>query len=66
MRLFPPSSQQPEPESYLIVLDDDERLQEATQAIPYHCGWCQPAIPGATTGICDDCEKKYFPRKGGK
>lgn len=60
MRLFP--QHDPQPETFIVVLDDQPE-PAASVSIPYHCGWCEPYIDGATTGICADCKAKYFPTK---
>lgn len=47
-----------------FFLTDQEAQQPTSQdQIPSHCGWCEPYIEGATTGICSACEEQYFPKK---
>lgn len=45
------------------VDEQDIANQTEQSQLPSHCGWCEPYTDGATTGICSDCEAKYFPRK---
>lgn len=47
---------------YGLTQQDVEDNEQQT-SIPWHCGWCQPYVNGATTGICQECEAKYFPHK---
>lgn len=47
-----------------LATQENEQQQEAYPAIVWHCAWCMPYTDGATSGICAECEARYFPPKG--
>lgn len=45
-------------------VDEQDIANQTEQGqIPWHCGWCEPYVNGATTGICASCEAEHFPKK---
>jgi len=65
MRLFSHSNASEQREILASYQLTEQEAEQETQQPHWHCAWCEPYTEGDTSGICPDCEARFFPRRGG-